>query len=141
MGVGSVNLHGATSATASGPATLSMNGTTSTGTVTFTGIKDSAGNTVPDGTEVLASVVYCATRDPNFNCIGSTGGTIVDGAASAWNGNYKQFTVTNGSITLTYSTAGASMGTANVQLLGSQPNGTGITPYALIGGVWSININ
>ncbi len=141
VGVGSVNLHGATSATASGPASLSLNGPNTTGTVTFTGIKDSAGNTVPDGTVVLATTVFCATRDPNFNCIGSTGGTIADGTTSTWSGNFKQFTVTNGSITLTYSTAGASVGTANVQLLGSQPNGTGITPYALIGGVWSININ
>jgi len=110
-----------------------------TGAVTFSGIKDSAGNTVPDGTVVLATVASCATANSTGNCNNSTGGTIVDGTTSSWNSAFKQFTVMNGSITLTYSTAGASVGTATVQLLPAQSDGTGIGSYSLIGGVWAIS--
>jgi len=139
IGLGAVNLHGATSATASGPATLSI-GAHGSGAVTFSGIKDSAGNTVPDGTVILATTVSCGTRFSDGNCVGSTGGTLTGGTTSPWSGNYQQFTVVNGSISMTYSVTGASVGTASVQLLPSQPNGTGIGNASLNGGVWSISI-
>lgn len=140
IGVGSVNLHGSTSATASGPTTLSIsNG--DQGTVTFSGIKDSAGNAVPDGTVMIATVAFCGSLNQFNGCNGSSGGTIVDGTTASWNSNFKQFTVRNGSITLTYSAVGASPGTAQVQLLPGTPDGFEIGNHSLLGGVWAISTN
>ncbi|HLQ50999.1 MAG TPA: hypothetical protein VK129_05835, partial [Terriglobales bacterium] len=138
IGVGSVNLHGATSATASGPATLSIsNG--DQGTVTFSGIKDSAGNAVPDGTVMIATVLNCGSLNQSNGCNGSSGGTIVDGTTASWHPSFKQFTVRNGSITVTYSAVGASPGTAQVQLLPGKPDGFEIDNHSLLGGVWAIS--
>ncbi|HTC93759.1 MAG TPA: carboxypeptidase regulatory-like domain-containing protein [Terriglobales bacterium] len=137
IGTGTVNLHGGTSATGSGPTTLSVSGGGS-GIVTFSGIKDSAGNTVPDGTVILATVGNCVTLTAFGGCNFSSGGAIVDGTPSTWSSSYKQFTVTNGSITLTYSAVGASApGTATVQLLPAQPDGTGLGRTSM--GVWAIS--
>jgi hypothetical protein len=136
--VAAVQLRGATSAVASGPATLSLAG--GTGTVTFSGIKDSAGNTVPDGTVVAVATGNCITRDLNSNCNFSSGGTIVDGTTSSSNSAYKTFTVTNGSVTVTYSTAGASVGTATVQLAPARPDTSVIANTSLIGGTWAITV-
>jgi hypothetical protein len=139
IGVGSVNLRGASSATATGPTTLSISAG-GTGTLTFSGIKDAAGNTVPDGTIILVSTANCATRNSSGYCVSSTGGTLSGGTPSTWSSSYQEFTVTNGSITVTYSATGASVGTASVQLLPSQPNGTGIGNTVLNGGIWAITI-
>jgi hypothetical protein len=48
--------------------------------------------------------------------------------------------VTNGAVNVTYSTAGASVGTARVQLLASKPDGSLLTSTTLAGGVWAINV-
>jgi hypothetical protein len=133
-----IQLRGATSAVASGPATLSLAG--GTGTVTFSGIKDSVGNTVPDGTVVAVTTGNCITRDVNFNCNLSVGGTLVDGTTSSSNAAYKTYTVTNGSVTVTYSTAGASVGTATVQLAPARPDTSVIANTSLIGGTWAITV-
>ena len=50
-----------------------------TATITFSGIKDSAGNTVPDGANVAVTAVSCGTRNINGGCISSTGGAIAGG--------------------------------------------------------------
>jgi hypothetical protein len=135
IGVADINLRGTTSTVASGPATLVRGATAS---VTFSGIKDAAGNVVPDGTVVLATAGTCFLVAPGTsNCYGSSGGTITDGTAA---GSYKAFTVMNGSVTLTYSSAGAGTGTANVQLAPALPNNTIIGNATLVGGVWSITI-
>jgi hypothetical protein len=138
IGTGSANLHGATSATASGPTTLSINGG-GQGAVTFSGIKDSAGNAVPDGTVMFATVISCGSLNQFNGCNGSSGGTIVDGTTASWNSGFKQFTVMNGNITLTYSAVGASVGTAQVQLLPGTPDGQEIDNHSLSGGVWAIS--
>jgi len=138
VGVGTVNLHGVTSATANGPATLSLSAN-ATGSVTFSGIKDSAGNTVPDGTVVdVTATGYVAINNGSY--VTSVGGTIVNGNPSPSGANYKLFSTVNGSITVTYSTAGASVGIANVQILPAQPNGTVYGGTCLNGGIWAINV-
>lgn len=139
FGVGSIQLRGMTSATAAGPATLSLSGQT-TGTVTFSGIKDSAGNTVPDGANVAVTVGDCASRDVNGFCNFSRGGTLVGGSASPTGSQFKVFTVTGGAVTVTYSTAGASVGTVKVQALPAKADGTAIGGTTLVGGVWVINV-
>src|SRR5213078_4175866 len=88
IGVGTIQLRGMTSATAAGPATLSLSGQT-TGTVTFSGIKDSAGNTVPDGANVAVTLGNCASRDVNGFCNLSTGGTLTGGGSSPSGSQFK----------------------------------------------------
>jgi hypothetical protein len=139
FGLGTIQLRGMTSATAAGPATLSLSGQT-TGTITFSGIKDSAGNTVPDGANVAVTVASCASRDTNGFCNFSTGGTLNGGAASPSGSQFKVFTVTNGVVTIPYSTAGATTGTAKVQALPARSDGTVIGGTTLVGGVWAINV-
>jgi hypothetical protein len=70
----------------------------------------------------------------------STGGTIVNGSPSQSNGNYKIFTTVGGAITVTYSSAGASVGTASVQIVPATPAGNIIGNSVLNGGVWAITI-
>jgi hypothetical protein len=142
IGVGTVNLHGVTSTTAIGPATMSLSAN-STASVTFSGIKDSAGNMVPDGTTVAVTVGSYITIVSGVGWVTSTGGTIVNGTPSPQNSNYNIFTTLNGSVTVTYSTAGASVGTASVQIVPATPNGNiigGTYPNVLNGGDWAINI-
>lgn len=134
-----VRLHAMTSATASGPATLVRSGGTTTGTVTFSGIKDSAGNTVPDGTLVAVTAQGLSVDPITGASVSSVGGTIVDGGNSIQYG-YRVFTVMNGSITVTYSTSGASAGTARVVLLLALLNTAPAGNQNLIGGVWAITV-
>jgi hypothetical protein len=138
IGMGTVNLHGVTSATANGPATMSISAN-STANVTFSGIKDSAGNTVPDGTAVAVTLVNNATVNNGFY-VSSTGGTILNGTPSPYNGNYRIFTTASGSVTVTYSTTGASVGNASLQVVPSTPAGSPIGNSDLNGGVWAIRI-
>jgi hypothetical protein len=138
IAVGTVNLHGVSSATSNGPATMSLSANT-TASVTFNGIKDSAGNTVPDGTAVAVTVASSVAV--NGCCfVSSTGGTIVNGDSSPSGNMYRVFTTVSGSVTVTYSTAGASIGIANVQILPTRPDGTVIGSTSLSGGVWAIAI-
>jgi len=136
IGVGTVNLHGVTSTTANGPASLAAN---STGSVTFSGIKDSAGNTVPDGTAVGVTAGSFVTVN-NGSYVQSTGGTIMNGNPSQNNSNFSIFTTVGGSITVTYSSAGASVGTASVQIVPATPSGNILGSQVLNGGVWAITI-
>jgi len=138
--VGSIFLRGTSSATASGPVTMSRTGAAQT--ITFTAIKDSAGNTVPDGSLVVASVVNNATLNSagtQFNA--SAGGTILDGAASPSGTNFKVFVVQGGAISLTYSASGASTSTTvRVQLAPASADGKIISNRSLAGGVWVITL-
>ncbi len=141
---GTVELRGTSSATASGPASLSRGGSGQTGQVTFSGIKDSAGNTVPDGTKVIVVVRNCGTYEAGSAnvCVASLGGTIVDGAASPSGSIYKVFTVAGGSVTVTYSTAGTTTtGVARVQVQPADSDGKIIGYFSLYGGVWPIQVN
>ncbi len=140
IGVGTINLHGVTSTTASGPATMTAN---TTANVTFGGIKDSAGNTVPDGTAVgVTAGSYVTINNGSYDV--STGGTILNGTPSQSNGNFRIFTTVNGAITVNYSSAGASVGTALVQIVPATPTGSligGGLPSVLNGGLWPITIS
>ena len=139
FGVGTINLRGTSSTMGSGPPTLPLSG--GQGTITFSGIKDSAGNTVPDGTLVVVSAADIATVDPTSNGYNrSTGGTILGGGVSPTGLQYRVFSVLNGSITVTYSTAGASSGTAEIQVAPAGRDGAIIGFYSLVGGVWNITV-
>jgi hypothetical protein len=138
IGTGNVNLHGTTSTSASGPASLHLG---QTATVTFSNIKDSAGNLVPDGTLVVVSTVNCAAFFSNGACVGSSGGSLLDGTPSSPNnGNFHVYSVVKGGITVSYSSTGAGLGTANIQIVPADQNGSTINRTILSGGVWSINI-
>jgi len=137
LGSGTVHLHGMSSATAAGPTALALG---ETGSVLFSGIKDSAGNTVPDGAKVVVSAVDCATFDDTDACVTSAGGTVLDGEVSPSGGAYKVFTVIGGSVTVTYSTDGAAIGEARIQIAPARPDGTPIGNQSLIGGVWTVAI-
>ena len=138
IGTAQVRLHGTTSAEASGPATVSR-AAGSTATITFSGIKDAAGNTVPDGTVVAVSAAPCAARDAWGYCINSAGGTIVDGNPSP-TGGWKSYTVTGGSITVTYSPLNAGTGTVHVQLVPARLTGDVLQSRILSGGVWALQL-
>jgi hypothetical protein len=140
VSIGTVNLRGTTSATASGPASLSRAGAGQTGTVTFSGIKDSAGNTVPDGTPLIVTVASCGTVNGGF-CVTSVGGTILDGTTSPSGGHLKVFAALGGQVTATYSTVGSSgPGTASVQVQPAASDGTRIGSQVLSGGIWAIQV-
>jgi hypothetical protein len=142
---GTVQLNGVKSTTASGPATLSI-AAGATGTVTFSDIKDSAGNVVPDGSIVVATVADSVTRLPGSTSANRSpaGGTLEGGTESNSGIQYKYYTVQNGTVTVTYSTSNANVGTALVQLIPGNPDGTvfvsGSYRYTLVGGVWPISI-
>ena len=114
IATGAINLHGTTSATGSGPASVTRTG--GTVEITFSGIRDSGGNLVPDGTVVaVTTVAVNQLIDPaTGNYVQSTGGSIVNGTASPSNSLFKNFSVHNGSITVTYSAASASVGIARI---------------------------
>lgn len=145
LATGSVQLNGVRSTSASGPATLSI-AAGATGTVTFSDIKDSAGNVVPDGSIVVATVADSVTRLPGSTSSNRSpaGGTLEGGTESNSGIQYKYYTVQNGTVTVTYSTSNANVGTALVQLIPGNPDGTvfvsGSYRYTLVGGVWPISI-
>jgi hypothetical protein len=141
IGTATIRLYGTTSTTAAGPATVPRNG--GTATVVFSGIKDTAGNQVPDGTLVVAALGFCNTRySENGFCVDSAGGTITNGTASPTNG-FKVFTVTNGSVSVDYSTvnAAANSPAARIQLAPASPAGAIYGDRSLFGGVFTINLN
>jgi hypothetical protein len=141
IGTATIKLYGTTSTTAAGPATVARNG--GTATVVFSGIKDTVGNQVPDGTLVVAALSYCNTRYPDSGfCVDSAGGTITNGTASPTSG-FKVFTVTNGSVSVDYSSlnAAANNGTVRIQLAPATPAGAIYGDRSLFGGVFAINLN
>jgi len=140
IGLAEIKLHGTTSATASGPTAIPRSG--GTASVTFAGIRDSAGNLVPDGTIVVVSVTSCAMRFSSNACIDSAGGTITNGTDSPSGGALKYLTVMNGSVIVNYSTAGAdpSKSTVNIQIGAAQPDGQRIGSIILVGGTHTMTL-
>ena len=137
IAVAPIALRGISSATGNGPTTLSKS--SGTVTVTFSGIKDSAGHLVPDGTLIAATTANnTLISGCCFNT--STGGTIVDGSSSPSGASWRVFVVQNGSVTLTYSPSTASVGTARIQITGTRTDGSVFSSNTLNGGVWAINI-
>lgn len=139
LGTAQIRINGVTSTTGTGPASIPRyNGTA---TVTFSNIRDAAGNLVPDGVPIAATVAHNMTITGGW-WNGSAGGKITNGALTP-NASYKLFTVVNGSITVEYSTEGV---TANppaqtrIQLVPAQRDGTPMGSYTLNGGLWVINL-
>jgi hypothetical protein len=138
IATGAINLHGTTSATGAGPATVTRTG--GTVDITFSGIRDSGGNLVPDGTVVAVTTVANQLIDPTGNYVQSTGGSIVNGTASPSHSLFKNFSVHNGSITVTYSAASASVGIARIAVAPALSTGSLNGNRTLIGGIWPIAV-
>jgi hypothetical protein len=134
-----IRINGTSSATVSAPATLKIPGTA---TITYTNIRDAAGNIVPDGTPVAVSAANNASLGSCcFNA--SAGGTIVNGTASPSGAIWKWFTVQNGSVTVEYSTQGVTTApsTARIQMVVARPDGSIYNNRSLNGGVAAINLS
>lgn len=101
-------------------------------TVTFSGARDSAGQPVPDGTPFLVTVEAHCFRDPAFNnCIGSAGGSILSGVASADGYGLRRHILSGGKAEVQYSPGGTLLeypltAMANLQFLPSRPDGSRI---------------
>jgi hypothetical protein len=138
IATGEVHLHGPTAATANGAAQALLSG--GEVKVTFAGIRDALGNRVPDGTVVVATAANCGTFSSGTSCNVSAGGTLLGGAPSPSGPEFRAYTVAEGTVTLTYSTSGASLGTARVQLAPASNDGALLGNRSLLGGVHQIQI-
>jgi hypothetical protein len=139
LGTAPIHIHGVSSTTGSGPATMKIGGTA---TVTFSNIRDSGGNVVPDGTPVAVSAANSVTYT---GCCynNSVGGTITNGNASPSAPWWKWFTVQNGSITVEYSTQGVTAAlpaTTRLQIAPARNDGTVYSGPTLNGGVVAITL-
>ncbi len=139
LATGEVHLHGTTAATSNGASSVRLAG--GAAKVTFAGIRDALGNTVPDGTVVVATAANCGTFSSGTTCNVSVGGTLLDGADSPSGSQFRAYTVTAGSITVTYSTAAASLGTARIQIAPATTDGTLIGTRSLLGGVHPLQVS
>jgi hypothetical protein len=108
--------------------------------VTFSGIKDTANNLVPDGTLIAATVTAGVLRDPATGAYlnSSIGGTITDGTPAAT--YYRVFAVLNGSITVTYQAPTAGTGTAVMAIVPALSPTSINGNLAISGGIRSITI-
>ena len=140
--VGTISLRGTSSTTASGPTTLSRTAHAAGETITFAGIKDSAGNAVPDGSLVVATVGTNVTlNDTGTHVEHLGGGHDHQRIRLAFRPNFKVFVVQGGAIALTYSPSGASTATTvRVQLAPASADGRIINNRSLVGGVWTITL-
>jgi hypothetical protein len=138
IAVGTVTLRGAASAVGSGATSALRNG--SPVQVTFSAIKDTANNIVPDGTLIGVTVVNGVLRNPATGAYlsGSIGGTILDGTPAQ--SYFRVFAVQNGSITVTYQAPVAGTGTAVIAIAPALSSGTVSGSLAIPGGIWSIAI-
>jgi hypothetical protein len=101
-------------------------------TIKLAGIRDTAGNLVPDGATVIVTAQQMSLVTPDNCCfIGSAGGTIVNGAPNPFDSRFRTFTVTGGQIEIQYNPGNVQLPvgvvqTANVQVLPARPDGSGI---------------
>jgi hypothetical protein len=86
----------------------------------------------------VSTLSRTVTVKPDGSCIASIG-TITDGETSPNGATYKTFSVTGGSVTVTYRTPNAT-GMATVQLSPADPTGVIIGSVGLAGGVWPISV-
>jgi hypothetical protein len=137
IGVAEIYVHGVTSTVAAGPAAVKRGG--ATGTITFSNIKDSAGYPVPDGTPVAVTVANSVTYTTWWN--DSAGGTITNGNTSP-DARFKWFTVTNGAVTVEYSSTGAaaSPAFARVSIVPANRSGAPLGFNTLSGGLWTLQL-
>jgi hypothetical protein len=139
LGTAPIRINGVASTTASGPATLKI---ANTATVTFSNIRDAAGNVVPDGTPVAVTAQNAVTHTSgNYNF--SAGGTIANGNVSPSAPYWKWFTVQGGSISVEYSTQGVTAGlpaVTRLQIVPARNDGTVYGGATLSGGSFSITL-
>ncbi len=96
----------ATGAIAVAPASLLADTQDRRSVVTITGLVDSQGRPVPDGTKVaLTAANWYRLADGGFGN-GSAGGAFIDGAPTPNDGRFRTYTVQNGAVTAVYSSAG-----------------------------------
>jgi hypothetical protein len=139
LGTAPIRINGVASTTGSGPASLKVPGTA---TVTFSNIRDAAGNLVPNGTAVAVTVSNSATfTGCCFNA--SVGGTITNGNASPSGTQWKWFTVQDGAVAIEYSTQGVTAAlpaTTRVQIVPAHNDGSIYGGATLNGGVVAITL-
>src|SRR5207245_1289543 len=74
--------------------------------VTVSGITDTLGNPVPDGTKVSVTATdigyFCLADPTNAFCVHSAGGIIANGDPAPDDANFKVFTVVNGRVEIHY---------------------------------------
>lgn len=136
---GVVATSGVATATATAnPTSLVADRQARTSTVTITGLVDAQGRAVPDGTKVAitASAWYRLSDGGYHN--GSAGGSMTGGDPTPNDGAFRTYTVTNGTVTATYSSAGVFVerggtATAVLSVLGATPAGNRIAerPFAV----------
>ena len=128
--VAPVTVAGYQSADISGPGQLTPGGQ---GTYVVSNIRDTSGNLVPDGATVLITATAACFRDPDTgNCIGSSGGSVINGTASPDGFGLRAFVIAGGEFSVTFQ-APAGTGTSVLQLLPGRASGnrTGNTAFAL----------
>ncbi len=119
--------------------------------ITISGLTDSLGRPVPDGTRIAVTAVNWYRQSDGGCCNGSLGGTIVGGDAVPNDGSFRSFVVAGGSVSFVYSNAGLVLdrgvsATAVVAVLPAMGNGNriGTTPFAEVriiqGGLTSATI-
>jgi hypothetical protein len=118
-----------TAATTVTPPSAVADGLPKTVTVRLTGIRDTAGNPVPDGARVAvtAQQIGVSTPDGAAN-VASAGGTITNGAETPNDSRFRTFVVESGAVDILYDPAGVLLSagqtaTANVQVLPARPSG------------------
>ncbi len=92
------------------PATLSATASDNRSVITLSGITDSSGRLVPDGTKVAVTAGPWYRQSDGGWSNGSFGGTILGGDATPNNGAFRTFSVIGGQVTFTYSNAGIVLG-------------------------------
>lgn len=119
------------------PPTLSAVSADNRAVVTLSGLTDSLGYLVPDGTMVAVTAVnWYRMSDGQFGN-GSFGGSILGGVSSPNDGSFRAFPVQGGSVTFTYSNNGlvlddSATATTVIAILPAFGNGSriGTTPLA-----------
>ncbi|MGQ0735910.1 MAG: Ig-like domain-containing protein [Acidobacteriota bacterium] len=123
------------------PSSIVANGADHQVVVTVSGIADAQGLPAPDGTKVVVSTIGgCTHRDAANNCLSGTEGTIDSGVPSPEfpaDARFRVHQVANGTVQAVYNSkpnafATGQSGTAHVQFLPAQPDGTriGIRAFA-----------
>src|SRR5260370_14437645 len=99
-------------------------------------LHDTRANLVPDGADLIMTAAFCGSRDFNFNCIPSSGGTM--GGNSITNGNGENvYTLSLGEASATYSIlnsqppSAGQVNTANIQLRMANTGGIAIDNYVV----------
>ncbi len=95
------------------PASLLADTQAHTSVITISGLTDSSGRAVPDGTKLALTAANWFNLDGGC-CNDSVGGGFTDGTTAANDGRFKVFTLTGGKVVATYTDAGLLRDTGQV---------------------------